>query len=99
MGKGGYVYIISNKLRTVLYIGVTANLYVRIYEHKNGEGSVFSKKYHCTDLLYYEFHSRIEDAILREKQLKRWKRAWKEALIKSTNPKLKDLYGSIEDMQ
>lgn len=99
MAKGGYVYIISNKLRTVLYIGVTANLYARIYEHKSEEGSVFSKKYHCTDLLYYEFHLSIEAAIKCEKQLKRWKREWKEALIKSYNPKLKDLYGSIEDMQ
>lgn len=99
MAKGGYVYIVPNKTRTVLYTGVTSNLYGRIYEHKNGHGSVFSIKYQCTDLLYYEFHSSIEVAIAREKQIKNWKREWKEALIKGTNPKLKDLYNSIEDMQ
>jgi putative endonuclease len=99
MAKGAYVYFISNKTRTVLYIGVTSNLYARIYEHKAGHGSVFTKKYHCTDLLYYEFHSSIEGAIQREKQLKKWKRSWKEDLIKANNPKLKDLYNTIEEMQ
>lgn len=99
MAKGGYVYIVSNKARTVLYTGVTSNLYNRIYEHKNGHGSAFSRKYQCTDLLYCEFHPSIEEAINREKQLKNWKREWKETLIKSSNPKLKDLYDSSEDMQ
>lgn len=98
-GKGGYTYILSNKRRTVLYIGVTANLYARVEEHKSGLGSVFTRKYQCTDLLYFEFFSSIEEAIQREKQLKRWKREWKEKLIKATNPQLLDLSGGIENMQ
>ena len=98
-GKGGYIYILSNKSRTVLYIGVTANLYARTLEHKSGCGSAFTKKYRCFDLLYYEFYSSIEEAILREKQLKKWKRDWKEELIKSRNPLLSDLSGETEDLQ
>lgn len=97
--KGGYVYIVSNKKRTVLYIGVTSNLYSRIFEHKNGHGSIFTKKYKCTDLLYYQFYSRIEEAIEKEKQLKKWKREWKDELIKSFNPKLQDLFNTITEMR
>ena len=97
--KGGYIYIISNRRRTVLYIGVTSNLYSRIYDHKSGFGSVFSKKYHCTDLLYYCFYKSIEEAIKREKQLKKWKREWKDELIKSFNPNLKDLFSEVSEMQ
>ena len=55
MAKGGYVYIVSNKNRTVLYTGITSNLYNRVYEHKNGQGTDFTRKYKCTDLMYYEF--------------------------------------------
>ena len=97
--KGGYVYIITNKKRTVLYIGVTSNLYSRIYEHKSGLGSLFTKKYKCTDLLYYQFFNSIEEAINREKQLKKWKRVWKDELIKSLNPSLNDLFSSVTEMQ
>ncbi|WP_017729818.1 GIY-YIG nuclease family protein [Nafulsella turpanensis] len=98
-GKGGYIYILTNKGRTVLYIGVTANLYARIQQHKDGSGSVFTQRYRCTDLLYYEFYPSIEEAIQREKQLKNWKREWKEQLIQKVNPLLTDLSGEIEDMQ
>jgi putative endonuclease len=95
---GGYIYIVSNKLRTVLYIGVTSGLYSRITEHKNGEGCAFTKKYKCTDIIYYEFYPQIEAAIEREKQLKKWNRSWKENLIKKMNPQLKDLYNDIVDL-
>ena len=95
--KGGYVYIVSNKNRTTLYTGVTSNLYNRIYEHKNGEGSVFTKKYNCTDLLYYEFFEDIESAIEKEKKMKKWKRVYKENVINDLNPDWKDLYEEIED--
>ena len=77
MAKGGYTYIMSNITRSVLYIGVTANLADRSYQHKYEEGSNFTKKYNCTDLIYYEFFDNIEDAIAREKLLKKWNRAWK----------------------
>ncbi|MCX2680687.1 GIY-YIG nuclease family protein [Galbibacter sp. EGI 63066] len=93
--KEGYVYIVSNKNRSVLYIGVTSNLRKRIQEHKNKEGSIFTKKYSCVDLLYFEKFSGIRQAIKREKQLKNWHRDWKWNLIKEVNPELKDLYIEI----
>lgn len=92
--KGGYIYIMSNKNRTVLYIGVTSNLNKRIYEHKY-ESKGFVKRYNCYDLIYFECFSTIEEAIKREKQLKNWRRSWKDELIKSKNPSLKDLSGEI----
>ncbi|MEQ9285473.1 MAG: GIY-YIG nuclease family protein [Cyclobacteriaceae bacterium] len=97
--KGGYTYIVSNKHRTVLYIGVTNNLYSRVYEHKSGDGSGFTKKYKCTDLVYYEYHADIESAIHREKRLKKWNRSWKNDLITEFNPNWKDLFNDLEDMQ
>lgn len=99
MPKGGYIYIVSNKNRTVLYTGVTSNLYHRVYEHKNGLGTVFTKKYNCTDLLYYEFFSDIESAIHREKRIKKYKRDWKENLIKELNPEMRDLFEEVSEMQ
>ena len=97
--KGGYVYIISNKSRTVLYIGVTSNLFHRIYEHKEGTASVFTKKYNCTDLLYYKFFENIEAAISREKKMKKWNRDGKDKLIREFNPNLVDLTHVDSDMQ
>ena len=89
--KGGYIYILSNKNRTTLYIGVTSDLDRRIAEHVEGEGSKFSSKYNLTDLVYFEEFDDISEAIAREKQLKNWKREWKINLIKRLNPELKDL--------
>ncbi|MEP0367558.1 MAG: GIY-YIG nuclease family protein [Cyclobacteriaceae bacterium] len=97
--KGGYVYIVSNSTRSVLYTGVTSNLYNRIYEHRTGKGSVFTSRYHCTDLLYFEFFPTIEEAIHREKRIKKWNRAWKDELIRAFNPDLKDLFDEVEEMQ
>lgn len=93
--KSYYVYILSNKNSTVLYIGVTNSLINRIQNHKNGTGSIFSKKYSLTRLLYYEKYSSIIEAIKREKQLKKWNRDWKWELIKRQNPELIDLYNEI----
>ena len=87
----------SNRRRTVYYIGVTADLLTRVYQHRRGEGSAFTKKYQCTDLIYYEVFGRIEEAIAREKALKKWHRAWKEELVKEKNPTLRDLYEEIKD--
>ena len=98
-GKGGYVYIVSNPKRTVLYIGVTSNLYHRATQHKEGEGGKFSSKYVCTDLIYFEFHDSIQGTIEREKQMKKWKRAWKERLINSVNPEWRDLYSEVGEFQ
>ncbi|MCH8233435.1 MAG: GIY-YIG nuclease family protein [Bacteroidetes bacterium] len=99
IGKGGNVYIMSNKYRTVLYIGVTGDLNTRVIEHKSGNGSAFTKKYNCTDILYYEFYDSIEDAIHREKCLKKYKRKWKENLIRKFNPDMKDLFDKIHDLR
>jgi len=97
--KGGYIYIMSNKNRTVVYIGVTANLYSRVYQHKFEKGSSFTNKYRCHDLIYYEFYPSIEEAIMREKRLKKWKRAWKSELIKKLNPDMIDLFNQVTEMQ
>ena len=79
----------------MIYIGVTSNLIGRIYEHKNGLGSVYTKRYKCTDLVFYEWYSDIKHAIEREKQLKNWQRDWKFNLIKAENPLMVDLYDTL----
>jgi len=85
------VYIMSNFARTVFYTGVTGNLDRRVRQHKSGQGSVFTRKYKCHDLMYFERFSRARSAIERESQLKNWKRQWKIELIRKDNPDLKDL--------
>jgi len=86
-----YIYIMSNTGLTTLYIGVTNNLERRVLEHKLEIGSDFTKRYRLKRLLYFEEGSSIENAIAREKRLKKWHRDWKWNLIKSTNPNLDDL--------
>ena len=88
----------SNKSRSTYYVGVTSNLSVRSSQHKNGEGSKFTKRYNCFDLVYYEFHVTIVQAIEQEKRLKRWHREWKDELIKSINPNMRDLYDEVRDL-
>ncbi len=90
MKKQGFVYILSNKNRTTLYIGVTNDLKRRILEHKAGK-SKSTKEYNLFDLLYFEQINGIERAIEREKQLKNWNSDWKWELIKETNLELIDL--------
>ena len=89
-----YVYILTNKNKTVLYIGITNNLIDRIKYHKESERS-FTSKYKCFYLIYYEHYTDVETAIKREKQLKGWKRIKKEALIIEFNPKWKFLNNTI----
>lgn len=86
-----YVYILTNKYRTIFYIGVTNNLVKRIEAHKEGTGSSFTQKYNVKSLIYFEEFTSISQAILREKQLKNWKREWKINLIKSKNLNLEDI--------
>jgi putative endonuclease len=90
MSKEYYVYIMTNKSRT-LYTGVTGDLMQRVYEHKNKLVPGFTKKYNIQYLVYYETTSSINSAIEREKQIKGWLRAKKIALINSVNPAWKDL--------
>ena len=89
--KTSYTYIITNKYRTTFYVGITTDLNKRITEHQNGIGSVFTKKYNLKDLIYYEIFTDINQAILREKQIKNWKKEWKLNLIKEQNPKLETI--------
>ncbi len=87
-----WVYIIKNKAKGVLYIGVTGGIDDRMEKHKLGEGSNFASKYKLTRLVYFEEFQYIEDAILREKQLKNWHRQWKINLIEESNPDWNDLW-------
>lgn len=90
--KQGYVYILSNSHRTVLYVGVTSDIGTRIEEHKEKTSKTsFTARYNATDLIYYEEYESIEDAIKREKDIKNWKRAWKFDLIRKGNPDLRNL--------
>ncbi|MCL7752386.1 GIY-YIG nuclease family protein [Polaribacter sp. Z022] len=83
-----YIYIITNKSKTVLYIGVTNSLKERLYYHSNPEANSkhFSHKYNCRYLVYFEHYQDIETAISREKQLKKWNRKKKDFLIATKNP-------------
>jgi putative endonuclease len=91
MRKGGWTYIMTNKPRGVLYIGVTAELASRVEQHRRGQGSAFCRRYNCTRLVHAEEHATIEEAIGREKALKAWKRDWKVELIETGNPEWRDL--------
>ena len=95
MHKGGYVYIMANKPFGRLYIGVTANLPERILAHKEGRGSYHCKKFNLHRLVYMEPYNTIEEAIIREKALKKWLRLWKLRLISEANPEWNDLYDTL----
>ncbi len=86
-----WTYIMTNKPRGVLYVGVTGDLPVRITQHREGKGSAFCRKYNLTRLVHAEPHSTILEAITREKALKAWQRDWKIALIEQANPDWNDL--------
>ena len=95
MDKKGYVYILASNRNGTLYIGVTSNLIYRMFEHKKDIIEGFTEKYNVHWLVYYEVFDNIQDAIRREKCLKKWKRAWKLELIEKFNPRWIDLYGNI----
>ena len=90
--KHFYVYLLASKRNGTLYIGVTSDLVKRVHEHKNNLVDGFTKKYNVHNLVYYEATEDINSAITREKQLKKWKRAWKIELIEKNNPGWRDLY-------
>lgn len=95
MTKGGFTYILTNKPRGVLYIGVTSDLAARIKQHREGRGSAFARRYDLKRLVLVEQHSSIADAIAREKAMKSWKRDWKIELIEKANPQWRDLFDEI----
>ena len=93
--KNFYVYMLCSKRNGTLYTGVTSDLVKRIYEHKNNLVDGFTKKYNVHRLIWYEIHESAESAIIREKRIKKWKRAWKLKLIEKNNSEWIDLYESI----
>jgi putative endonuclease len=92
MTKQFYVYILASKRNGTLYIGVTSSLPQRIWQHKNNQVDGFSKKYNVKQLVFFEKHPTAESAITREKQIKKWNRAWKVQLIEKDNPEWIELY-------
>jgi len=93
--KQFYVYMLCSKSHGPLYIGVTSDLVKRVYEHKNDLVESFTQKYGVHRLVWYEVHESWESAFQREKQIKKWERAWKLKLIERDNPSWVDLYESI----
>jgi len=91
-----FVYILASKQNTVLYIGVTNNLERRVLEHKNKINKGFTSRYNIDKLVYFEEYTNINEAIKREKQLKKWNRQWKIDLIEKDNPEWKDLAAKWE---
>jgi putative endonuclease len=96
VGNKYYIYIMTNAHHTVLYTGVTNDLARRVYEHKNGLGSGFVKKYNVHKLVYYQIGEDVHSTIAREKQIKAGSRKKKIDLINSLNPEWKDLYEEIK---
>jgi putative endonuclease len=95
MGKQFCVYILASKRNGTLYTGVTSDLPGRVWQHKNKVIEGFSEKYGVDKLVYFEMHERAESAIQREKQIKKWNRAWKLQLIEQENPLWRDRYDEI----
>mgnify|MGYP000933608720 FL=1 len=93
--KYSFVYILSNQKNGTLYTGITSNLYVRVWQHKNKTFKGFTEKYNVDKLVYYEIFEDIKEAFYRESNLKNWKREWKIKLIEKNNPEWRDLYEDI----
>ena len=98
MQRGGVVYIMCSPNKTTLYIGVTSNLYNRVYSHRSKlQPDCFTARYNCVMLVYYETYARIEEAIAAEKQLKDRSRKYKEKMIETLNPAWRDLWQDIDN--
>jgi putative endonuclease len=89
------VYILASKRNGTLYIGVTSNIARRSWEHREAAVEGFTDRYDVKLLVYVEFHDTMPDAILREKQMKKWRRDWKLRLIEKSNPDWRDLYDDL----
>ncbi|MCB1563755.1 MAG: GIY-YIG nuclease family protein [Alphaproteobacteria bacterium] len=93
--KKFYVYIMAKERNSTFYVGITSDLSKRIWEHKNEVADGFTKKYGIKNLVYYEIFDDPENAIKREKRLKKWNRTWKMRVIEEMNPNWDDLYETI----
>ena len=94
---GGWVYLMASAPYGTLYIGVTSDISRRVFEHREGVGSAFCRRYGLHRLVHAEAFEDISNAIRREKRLKKWPRAWKIRLIEEENPKWGDLYETLLD--
>ena len=92
MKSGGWVYIMANRYRGGMYVGVSADVIRRVDQHRQGEGSMHVRDFGKTRRVYVEHHAEIGAAIAREKLLKKWRREWKFALIEADNPDWLDLW-------
>ncbi|MFC1734318.1 GIY-YIG nuclease family protein [candidate division KSB1 bacterium] len=90
-----YIYILASRKNGTLYIGVSNDLIKRVFEHKQKMVEGFSKRYNISNLVYFEESSDVHSALAREKQLKKWNRAWKIRLIEQQNPEWHDLYEEL----
>ena len=93
--KRGFVYIMASRLNGTIYVGSTSNLIQRIYQHREGLADGFTRRHGCKLLVWFEVHEELDDARLRELQIKKWKRDWKLKLIEGANPDWLDLYESL----
>ena len=95
MAKASYVYMLASRRYGTLYTGVTTDLIKRIWQHREGFTQGFTKEHKITQLVWYEIHEDVQSAITREKQIKKWNRAWKIKLIQEKNPQWRDLYNEV----
>ena len=92
---GGWVYIMANRYRGTIYVGVTADLAQRVHQHRTGQGSEFCRRYGLDRLVWAEAGPSITECIAHEKRVKRWRREWKFALIERANPEWRDLSADL----
>ncbi len=95
MNTAGYVYMMASRRNGTIYLGVTSDLAARSYQHRNGLIIGFTKTQHCKLLVWYEVHDDLDNARLRELQMKKWNRQWKLSEIKRMNPDWNDLFESL----
>ncbi len=95
MNKPGYVYMMASRRNGTIYLGVTSDLAARVYQHRNGVIEGFTKTYGCKLLVWYEVHDDLDNARLRELQMKKWNRQWKLSEIERMNPDWNDLFESL----
>ncbi len=98
MERNPCVYLLANGRNGALYAGVTSNLVGRVWQHRVHASEGFTKRYGVTRLVWFELHPTMESAILREKRIKKWNRAWKLELIDEANPSWRDLWSDIVGM-
>lgn len=93
--RAGYVYIVASQRNGTIYTGSTSNLIQRTWQHRNGVGGEFTSDTGCRLLVWYEAHDDLQEARLRERQIKKWNRPWKLRLIEENNPRWDDLFDRI----